>query len=114
MPKKREPDKLDGLSPENLLKIRNAIRLIWSRSYPHKLAKANCTDKEGFPFCEKCFNRVPKVQIDHIEPVGDLLKGGIERMFCPSIGLRGLCKECHKKKTKEDKDAGKTTNKKRS
>lgn len=113
MPTKKKKEKVDGLSADDLRKCRNAIRQIWQRSHPRKLAVANCTDAEGFPFCEKCFNRAPKVQIDHLEPVGDLLKGGIERMFCPSIGLRGLCKECHKKKTKEDKDAGKTTNKKR-
>lgn len=95
-------EKVDGLSPKDRQKIRNAVRQIWQRSYPRKLCVARALDKEGFPFCEKCKKRVPKVQIDHVTPFGDLLNGGIERLFCPSSKLKALCKDCHKKKTKQD------------
>ena len=64
---------------------------------------------DGFPRCEskQCANRgkpVPKVFVDHIEPVGKV--GGpryIQRMFIPSVGLQCLCKKCHDAKTKEEK-----------
>ena len=39
------------------------------------------------------------VQVDHIEPCGNLagdVAGFVERLFCEPDGLRVLCRECHK------------------
>jgi len=49
------------------------------------------------------------VQIDHIKPVVDPVKGFvnwdtfIERLFCEEKNLQVLCKKCHAVKTKEEK-----------
>lgn len=54
--------------------------------------------------------RINNVQVDHIEPVIDPVDGflswdeTIARMFCEADGLQVLCKECHDKKTQEEKE----------
>lgn len=99
-PKPSKPKPIDGLGPKNIKAIRNAVRLIWHRSHAKRLVVQRCTDKDGFPFCEKCKKRVPKIAVDHIKNVGDVDGGFIERMFVPSKYLQGLCKACHNPKTK--------------
>ena len=99
---KIKPPKVDGLSPKDKQKLRSAIRQIWHRSHPRKLCQARAINGDGFPFCERCKKVVPKVTIDHVEAVGELGDGFIERMFTPSKNLRALCHECHKIKTKVD------------
>ena len=53
--------------------------------------------------------RVNNIQVDHIDPVVDPAKGFenwhtyIERMFCEADGLQVLCRECHQKKTDDEK-----------
>lgn len=101
MAKKKAPP-IDGMSPALRAKIRSAIRQVWSRSHARKLVIARCTDKKGFLVCEECYEIVPKIQVDHTEAVADIFDGGIERMFCTSEKLRGLCKTCHGIKTKID------------
>lgn len=62
--------------------------------------------------CAKCKKDFPstQVQVDHIDPVVDPAKGFqgwdtyIERLFCPKENFQVLCKPCHKKKTKEEKE----------
>lgn len=103
MAKKSKLPKIDGLSAEDLAKVRTAIRQIWHRSHPRKLAVARGIGAGGYSFCEKCKKRAPKTFVDHIHPVGDILNGGIERMFVSSQGLQNLCKKCHDEKTKVDK-----------
>lgn len=101
--KKIVPEKVDGLSLKEVAKIRNAVRRIWQQSsYARKLCVVRSTDDEGYPFCEKCKKRQPKVKIDHVVPVGDILDGGIRRMFVSSDCLQALCNACHKVKTKVD------------
>lgn len=100
---KRKKEKLDGLSPDDLRKIRTAIRQIWHRSYPRRIASKRSVGADGFSYCDQCSQMVPKVFVDHIIPVGDLLDGGIVRMFCPSTGLQNLCKRCHDQKTKSER-----------
>lgn len=104
--KKKVKEKVDGMSATDRAKVRSAIRQVWHRSHPRKLCVARCTDERGFQHCEECLEIVPKVQVDHMIPVGDIENGGIKRMFCPSKGLRGLCASCHKIKTKSDKEKG--------
>lgn len=112
MGKRKMHEKVDGLGGRDLQKIRNAIRQIWHRSHPRRLAVKRATGPDGFPRCEnkscKDFGKPqPKVSVDHIVPVGDLLNGGIERMFVSAMGLQNLCKKCHDEKTRNDNAATK-------
>ena len=56
------------------------------------------------------------VQVDHIKPVVDPKKGFIswdvyiDRMFCEQKNLQVLCKDCHKIKSKKERDARKQNN----
>lgn len=100
--------KVDGLSSSDIEKISKAIRQIWSWSTPRRLCIARATGKDGFPICEKCTTKVPKVYPDHIIPVGSMVSGHdvqyIERMFTPSKNLQALCRKCHAKKTRLDNE----------
>lgn len=91
----------DGLGPREIQKIRSAVRQVWQRSKARALVVRRCALPGGYARCEECSKKVPKIFVDHIEACGDVLDGGyIARMFVPSSLLRGLCHECHKKKTK--------------
>jgi hypothetical protein len=100
---KNKLQNVDGLGPSDIEKIRNAIRQVWHWSHAKKLCIKRCTDKNGFGHCEKCKKKVPKIYADHITQVGEVDAGFIFRMFVPSIGLQGLCKKCHTKKTNEER-----------
>lgn len=99
----KKVEKIDGLSGEDIRKLRIAIRQVWSWSYPRKLCVKRCTGPDGFFVCELCKSRSPKIQIDHVVKVGDVDEGFIARLFCPSSGLRGLCLECHRKRTNDER-----------
>ena len=104
MSKKSKLPAIDGLSPKDLVKLRAAIRQVWSWSTPRRLCIKRTTGADGFRYCEKCNKRAPNIFVDHITPAGELLSDGyIERMWCPSIQLQALCKECHNAKTKEER-----------
>ena len=105
--KKPKPEKIDGLSPNDIKRIRSAIRQVWHWCYPKKLCVQRCTRKNGFQYCEKCKKKVPKIFVDHITQVGDVDAGFIARLFCPSSGLQGLCKSCHQSKTNDERRAAK-------
>ena len=71
-------EKIDGLNPKDIKNIRAAIRQVWSWSVPARLVRARCLGADGFARCEnkKCESKgkpVPKVFVDHIEVMGDLL-----------------------------------------
>lgn len=101
--KKVKPQKCDGLGPFETKKIRTALRLVWHRCHARKLTVDRCTDDDGFYRCENCFEVTPKIFIDHKKNVGDLDSGFLARLFCPSKGLQGLCKECHRVKTNAER-----------
>lgn len=108
MGKKREKkkvEKVDGLSAKNIEQIRKALRQVWSWSYPRKLCIARATGKDGFPKCEGCKKKVPKVYPDHIRAVGDVDEGFLRRLFCPSNELQALCRKCHDRKTRAERAA---------
>ncbi len=98
--KKEKPQKVDGLGPEEIKRVRSAIRQVWSWSHAKRLVVQRCTDKDGYPRCEKCKKRCPKIFVDHIEKVGDVDEGFLKRLFVPSTKMQGLCKKCHDAKTK--------------
>lgn len=55
--------------------------------------------------CNKSF-KSNEVQVDHIESIGSFngdWNDYINRMFCDIANLQVLCKECHDKKTKDEK-----------
>ena len=106
--KKNNP--CDGLGPYEIAKIRSAIRLVWQRCKARQLVVKRCKDADGYYWCEKCHNRTPAIKIDHIIQVGNLDNGFIERLFCDSSKLQGLCNDCHKIKTKEERDANRRSN----
>lgn len=99
---KSKIEKIDGLSPKDIKNLRRAIRQVWTWSQPWRIAKARNIGPEGFPICEKCKKTVPKTFVDHIETLGEVDSGFIERCFVPSKQLQNLCKDCHKAKTKVD------------
>jgi len=97
-------EKIDGLGPDDIRKIRTAIRQVWSWSHPKRLCMARAVGRDGFSRCEKCKKKVPKVFADHITPCGDVRDGGfIARMWCPSNQLQALCKKCHDLKTAQER-----------
>ena len=62
--------------------------------------------------CAECKNwhMGKNVNVDHITPAGTLkcaedLPGFVERLFCEVDGLQILCRTCHDKKTKIDKES---------
>lgn len=101
MAKKNKP--CDGLGPYEVAKIRSAVRQVWHRSLSRKNAVKRCTGEDGFTYCEVCKVRTPKIKIDHTIAVGDVNAGYIKRMFVNSKGLVGMCNECHKFKTKQER-----------
>lgn len=98
----KKVQKFDGLGPDEIARIKTALRQVWSWSYSRRLVVARCLAKNGFSFCELCKKKCPKVFIDHITPIGTFDGEYIQRLFVPSDQLQGLCKECHKVKTKAD------------
>lgn len=103
--KKNKPT--DGLGPYEIAKIRSAVRQVWHRSMARRLAVKKCTNSSGFFECEKCGSVVPGIKIDHIVPVGSLDTGFIQRLFCPSSELQGLCKTCHDNKSRHERKINK-------
>jgi len=94
----------DGFGPHELKKVHAACRQVWQRCHARKLVQKRCTGDDGYYYCQACKERTPKLTIDHIEAVGSLKDDGyIKRLFCPSVGLQGLCHPCHLIKTSDDK-----------
>lgn len=110
MPKKKAP-LVDGLGPDNLKRIHAQVRQAWQWSHAWRLAKKRALWADGFYRCESpdCPSKnkpVPKVSVDHVNPVGEV--GGpfyIQRMFVPSSLLQCLCAKCHAAKTKIERAA---------
>lgn len=102
--------------------IRSGLRSKYQRWAPRyavlAAARRPSKDKKNLKLkwqfqCAKCkrWKKQTDVEVDHIEPCGSLrsfedLPGFVERLFCEIEGLRVVCKVCHKKITKEAKDAG--------
>ena len=103
--KKFKEVKFDGLNPKEKANIRKALRQVWSWTYSRKLVVNRCLADNGFSKCELCKNICAKVYVDHIQNVGEVDAGIIERMFVTSDKMQGLCKKCHDKKTKKERAA---------
>lgn len=98
--------------------IRSALRRAWTK-YPVKYA---VLDKAKQPYtgtdkrtkwvykCASCLStfKSTEVNVDHIKPAGTLkdyadLPEFVKNLFCEEDNLQVLCKECHDKKTKEER-----------
>ena len=108
---KNKIKKTDGLGQYEIGKIRSAMRIVWHRSRARQLVVKRCLAAGGFSVCERCFDTVPKIYVDHINAVGDVDAGFIRRLFCPSSELQGICKKCHDEKTQAERKALKALSK---
>lgn len=103
---KRAKERVDGLGPDDKKKIRSAIRKVWAWSHPRRLVLKRAARPDQFWFCEGCRKTVPKITIDHINPVGEVDGPWyITSMWCSSAHLMALCVPCHKAKTKAERAA---------
>lgn len=102
--------------------IRSALRQAWNK-YP---VKYQCLNNAKRPSqlddkrtkweyqCNECkgWFKTKEVQVDHKESAGSLktyedLPDFVRRLFCELDNLQVLCKVCHDKKTKEERNAKK-------
>lgn len=104
---------MDGFSAKDKERIRKATRQVWSWSHPKRLCVKRATNDKGFVSCDQCKQIVPKISVDHIQPVGKVDSGYLERLFCSSKGLQALCSPCHRIKTRIDNGVIKNTRKKK-
>jgi len=106
--RRKKTERADGIDSKLIQQIRTAVRQVWSWSRARRLCIERCKipgDKYGLSRCEKCGEKVGKIFPDHIEKCGDVFDGGyLERMFVPSKHLQGLCKKCHDRKTRQERE----------
>lgn len=106
--RRKKGEVIDGMSPDMERKYSAAIRKVWAWSPMRRIAKKRATNEDGFVECEKCDIVTPKPHVDHIIPVGNIMKPGyMKRLNCPSTGLQVLCPKCHRAKTKLERDTKK-------
>lgn len=82
----------------------------WMAWPPRNEVKRRCKHptKSGWYVCEICKSEREKIDIDHIKPVVNVNEGFttwddyIYSKFVGADSLQGICKDCHKKKTKEE------------
>lgn len=85
-------------------------RAAWIRRGVYKCAGYKRRAHQVPVSIKKNKKRMNNVTVDHIVPIIDPNKGFeswdkvIERMFCEAKGLQVLCHQCHKTKTKDEKD----------
>lgn len=105
--------------------ITSCLRRATNRWGPKNLTLQEARVSKGVYRCAGCKEDVPvtvkleghkrtrNVFVDHIYPIIDPQKGFttwdeyIERMFCEKSGLQVLCKDCHDKKTAQERQEAK-------
>ncbi len=99
--------------------IRSALRKAWVKWPPNQRCKKAARIERGVYLCAGYGvdphptpasvridgKRKNNVFTDHIEPIGTRLDWNttIERMFCEADNLQVLCKDCHDRKTKDER-----------
>ena len=92
-------------------RITSALRQVWRWSPERRAALERARVCRGVYKCEMCGCKSgPKgVQVDHIEPCrkpgDDTWDTFIARLFCPTSGLRVICKGCHDDETEKQRIA---------
>jgi len=82
----------------------------WMHWSPRNEVKKRCKieNKTGWYRCELCHTEREKLEIDHITPVVSVVDGFtdwntyIKSRFVTADKLQGICRDCHKNKTKEE------------
>ena len=97
-------------SQERINFLRNGLRGLWVKWPPRYHVKAAAKKARGIYLCagfmcEPHEVRHKDVEIDHKVPIGELTdwESYINALFCPAENLQVLCKECHKRKTAEER-----------
>ena len=84
-----------------------AARKVWRWTPERREALKKSAVPVDYWLCAKCKKVVPRVQVDHIVPVGPAPKSFdgwddfYKRLFCEASNLRALCVPCHKEATKK-------------
>jgi 5-methylcytosine-specific restriction endonuclease McrA len=95
----------------DIAKLVSHCRIVWRQSVYYQQAKklTKIDGKSGWFKCQRCERETEKIQIDHVVAIGrqpqDLEEFGkwLIKLFCGADNLSGICTDCHKKKTKEDR-----------
>ncbi len=103
MPKEKKPRSLKQI-------LMAGLGRSWMAWPPRNEVKRRCKvpGRAGWYQCEECKEPHEKIEIDHIQPVVAVADGFttwddyIHSKFVSADKLRGLCRACHAKKTKEE------------
>jgi 5-methylcytosine-specific restriction endonuclease McrA len=119
--KRKRPSSLRAKLPAGVVLIKAALRRVWQWNVARKRVKRAALVVCGLYRCARCGNCFPKIEIDHVVPVGavervadapDVLPeeteydwtAYIRRLFVGETGLQALCHDCHKTKGHEDRE----------
>ncbi len=101
-------------SSEKISFIRNGLRRLWLRWPPRYHTRSAARKARGEYTCagynrKAHMARNKDINVDHIAPVGEIKDWNehIEKLFCPAGNLQVLCKDCHKVKTADEREARK-------
>jgi hypothetical protein len=89
--------------------LRSGLRRLWLRSWPPRTTALRAArrpyegpnKRQQWEYgCKICglFYAAKEVQVDHIQPCGNIdrdVAGFVARLFCEAEGLRCVCKPCH-------------------
>jgi len=114
MSQKVKKPKLSTLSPEEYEKRLKRIILAglgkaWMFWPVRAIVKRRCKDpnRPGWSICELCHKSVEKLDTDHIEPCVSPIAGFVtwdeyitRRFVFDAKKLQGICKDCHRQKSK--------------
>lgn len=111
MPKKPPLSSLTPVEYAARLKriLFSALGRAWCFWPPRNEVKKRCKveGKTGWFKCEICLQERERIDVDHIQPVVPVSgfttwDHYIASRFVTADKLQGICKDCHKKKTKEE------------
>lgn len=96
----------------DIAKLVSHCRIVWRQSELYQKVKKLAKDPErsGWFICAKCHTSREVVQVDHFDPIGKqpdtLVEFGpwLEKLF--TSPQWALCKDCHKAKSKEERQKG--------
>jgi hypothetical protein len=96
----------------DIAKMVTAARDVWRQSETYQAVKKACKSKlrAGWFDCTRCLQLREVIRIDHIAAIGKQPTNWrefgpwLERLNCGDFNLQGICTDCHKVKTKHDKE----------